>query len=227
MIVVAGDWNQWPVDHVCQEHADLTEVEHGPTRGENKIDKFLVNCGRAIVESDTLPPLDDGSGRESDHLIAYFRAAVCRTRLPTVKYKYRHYTDEGAAKFQQWVRTCNFDDVYSKVEVNGQLDCFLAWLESAMDVCFPYRTTVRRETDPPWINRHVRALIRKRRKVYHREGRSVRWKTLMKQVRKLVKKRARNYWKHQKRTLLQNDAARSFFKNRKPMAVGRNHHPLM
>ena len=37
----------------------------------------------------------------------------------------------------------------------------------------------------------------------------------MKAVRKLVKKMARNYWKHQKRTLLQKDASRFFFKNAK------------
>lgn len=51
-----------------------------------------------------------------------------------------------------------------------------------MNLCFLFRTTVRRESDPPWINRHVRALIRKRRKVYHREGRSFAWKGLMKKV---------------------------------------------
>ena len=215
MITVAGDWNQWPVDHVLQEHTDMTEVEHGPTRNERKIDKFLVNFGRAVSESDTLRPLDDGLGRESDHLVAFFRATVPRARLPVVKYRYRHYTDEGARRFQQWVENHNFGAVYGLAEVNGQLDCLLRELGEAMDLCFPYRTTVRRESDPPWINRHVRAIIRKRRKVYHREGRSPRWKELMKAVRKLVKKRARNYWKHQKRTLLQKDASRSFFKNAK------------
>ena len=35
----------------------------------------------------------------------------------------------------------------------------------------------------------------------------------MKRVRKLVKKRAKNYWDHQKRDLLKADASRVFFKN--------------
>lgn len=43
MITVAGNWNQWPVDHILQEHTDLTEVAHGPTRNGRRIDKFLVN----------------------------------------------------------------------------------------------------------------------------------------------------------------------------------------
>ena len=35
----------------------------------------------------------------------------------------------------------------------------------------------------------------------------------MKRVRKLVKKRAKNYWEHQKKSLLKADAGRTFFKN--------------
>ena len=215
LIIVAGDWNQWPVDYVRQEHTDLVEVEHGPTRNGNKIDKFLINFHRSVDESDTLHPLDDGQGRESDHLVAYFKASIRRTRQKTVKYKYRHFTDEGAVRFQQWIEVHDFAAVYRHGEVNAQLSAFTEELEGAMDLCFPYKTTCKREGDPPWINSYVRTMIKKRRKVYHREGRSSKWKQLMKQVRKLVKKRARNYWKHQKRTLLQPDAMRAFFKNAK------------
>ena len=215
LIIVSGDWNQWPVDHVVQEHPDLAEVEHGPTRGDRKIDRTLVNFARSITESDTLPPLDDGQGRESDHLVSFFKAAIARPKEPLVRYRYRHYTDEGAAKFQAWISSKDFSSVLQKLDPNEQLGDFLGSLESSMDMCFPYKTTVRRERDPPWINRHVRTMIKKRRKVYHREGRSPRWKDLMKRVRKLVKKRARKYWDHQKRTLLKPDAARAFFKNAK------------
>lgn len=76
MVVVGGDWNQWPVAHVCVKHPDLAEVEHGPTRNGRKLDKFLVNFARSIRHSDTLEPLDDSMGRESDHRMAFFKAAV-------------------------------------------------------------------------------------------------------------------------------------------------------
>ena len=66
-------------------------------------------------------------------------------------------------------------------------------MNEGMNEFFPYKTTVRRERDPPWINPHVRALIKKRRRVYHREGRSEKWKSQLKKVRKLVRKRAANY----------------------------------
>ena len=103
--------------------------------------------------------------------------------------------------------------MFSQTDVNSQLSAFQDTLLAKMDQFFPEKTTTRREKDPPWINPHFRALVRKRRRVYHREGRSFKWKALMKKVRKLVRKRAGRYWEHQKRTLLAPDAGRSFFRN--------------
>ena len=101
MIIVGGDWNQWPVGHICQEHTDLVEVEHGPTRNGRKLDKFLVNFPRAVIECDTLEPLDDGMGRESDHRMAFFKAAIEVQQEAKITYSYRHYTEEGAVKFNE------------------------------------------------------------------------------------------------------------------------------
>ena len=213
VVVVAGDWNQWDVKRVLDEHPDLAEVDHGPTRGERKIDKFLVNFPRSIVESDVLPPLDDGLGRESDHGIAFFKSKFRIRQDKKVSYTYRHYTEQGATAFQQWIQTKNFESVYVEVDVNSKLEAFSAIMEEGMNSFFPYKTTVRREKDPPWINPHVLALIRKSRRVYHREGRSAKWKELLRKVRKLVRKRAANYWAHQKSNLLSSDAGRTFFKN--------------
>ena len=213
IIVVGGDWNQWPVEAVLDDHADMSEVEHGPTRGDRKIDRFLVNFARSISESDTLPPLDDGSGRLSDHMMAYFKASFPVQKPTFTTYKYSHFTAEGAANFQRWISTHDFRDVYSRSEVNSQLRAFLSTLESKMNDFFPMKTTTKRVSDPPWINPYIRTMVKKRRHVYHREGRSNRWKELMKRVRKLVKKRARNYWQHQKRALLKSDASRVFYKN--------------
>ena len=213
VIMVAGDWNQWDVKRVLDEHPDLAEVDHGPTRGDNKIDKFLVNFQRSVVESDVLPPLDDGQGRESDHRIAFVKTKFRIIQDKKVTYSYRHYTEAGARNFQAWVANHDFSPVLMATDVNQKLELFLACLGQKMDQFFPYKTTVKRERDPPWINPHVRALIRKRRRVYHREGRSTKWKDLMKRVRKLVKKRAANYWNYQKKSLLKPDAGRTFFKN--------------
>lgn len=38
LIIVGGDWNQWPLKPVTDNHPDLVEVDHGPTRADRKID---------------------------------------------------------------------------------------------------------------------------------------------------------------------------------------------
>ena len=213
MIVVAGDWNQWPLEAISQDHPDLAEVDHPPTRAGRKIDRFLVNFPRAIVQSDVLPPLDDGMGRESDHLVAFFRAEIERVRDREITYTYRHFSDDGAAKFQQWIKAKDFSPLYEKNEVNAQLEYFLGALEGAMDLCFPLKTTKRRETDPPWINSRVKTIAKKKRRLYHREGRSAGWNDLKKKLADLIKLRAGRYWQHQKKNLLKKDALRAFFKS--------------
>ena len=55
-IVIGGDFNQWPIEEISQDHPDLTEVKHGPTRGDREIDRTFVNFGRSIRESGALPP---------------------------------------------------------------------------------------------------------------------------------------------------------------------------
>ena len=213
IVVVGGDWNQWSPQAILDDHGEFAEVAHGPTRSDRKIDRMFVNFNRLVTESDVLPPLDDGLGRQSDHSLAYFRARFESRLEKTVSYTYRHYTDQGARDFQNWIAGHDFAEVYGSCDVNQQLDSFLAVLEARMNLCFPTKTTVKREGDPPWINPYVKQLIKKKRRVYHREGRSGKWKTLMKKVRKVVKKRAGKYWEHQKRELLRGDASRVFFKN--------------
>ena len=85
-IVVGGDFNQWPVEDIMQEHPDLTEVQHGPTRGDRAIVRTLINFGR--VESGSLPLLETESGNESDHRIAWARANFSRPPDKLIKYTY-------------------------------------------------------------------------------------------------------------------------------------------
>ena len=82
-----------------------------------------------------------------------------------------------------------------------------------MPILATQKATVRRESDPPWVNDNVRRMWRKRRKIYDREGRSWRWKRLKKASDKLVQKRASKYMERQKIVLTAPDASRAFYKN--------------
>ena len=212
-LIISGDFNQWPVDDLMGDHPDLTEVQYGPTRGSRSIDRTLTNFGRSIKESRTLPPLETEDGRVSDHRIAYASAAFEKMNKGLITYTYREYTEAGADKFVEAVNRQDWACVYSELTASGKVEKLQAVLEKLMDSAFETKTTTRREQDPPWINDKVRRLIKKRRKIYDREGRSKPWKNLKKRSDKLIKKRAARYMERQKQILTSHDATRSFYKN--------------
>ena len=212
-IVISGDFNQWSIAEILADHPDLSEVPFGPTRGDKAIDRTLVNFSRAVRESRTLEPLETEEGLPSDHRIAWAYAAFEKNPERKLSYTYRAYTEEGAASFMESIREQSWLEIQEQTSSNNKVAIFQGILEELMNKHFETKTTVRRESDPPWINDNVRRLWNKRRKVYDKQGRSRTWKLLKKKSDKLVRKRARKYFDRQKKSLLAGDASRSFHKN--------------
>lgn len=79
LVVARGDFNQWPVQDLLDEHPDLFEVDHGPTRLGRKIDRTSVNFHRSDRSIGTSMPLETEEGNKSHHRVAYLEAAfvVC------------------------------------------------------------------------------------------------------------------------------------------------------
>ena len=177
-IIVAGDFNQWDAGTLEEEHPDLTEVRHGPSRGELAIDRSFVNFHSAIKEAGTLTPLETEDERLSDHRIAFARAEFQRPQIKTITDTYRQYSESAAGAFlaelgeNDWRKVVQEPTTASKV---SKLQAVLCTLTAKH---FKLKTTTRKSTDPPWFNDRVLWLIRKRRKIYDREGRSPRYKIL-------------------------------------------------
>ena len=53
LIIVAGDFNQWPAEEIVEAHPEFKEVVHGPTRGNRSIDRTFCNFSRSVTESST------------------------------------------------------------------------------------------------------------------------------------------------------------------------------
>ena len=212
-LILAGDFNHWPVEEAVEEHVEITEIKHGNTRGNRAIDRTFTNFHRSITEYGCLPPLETEDGRPSDHKIAFALAEFLKPKTPTTTYTYRHFTPSGATQFASLLAEQSWTTVFSAVGPSAKVATFQAILETIMSVCFLTKTTTRRVSDPPWVNNKIRKLSRRRRKVYDKEGRSPRWKAMKKQCRDLYNKRAAVYMEEQKKVLTAADASRSFYKN--------------
>ena len=213
LIVVAGDFNQWSTDNLVEEHPDLREVEHGPTRDNMSIDRSFVNFPRKIKEACSLPPLETEDERPSDHRIAFAKAEFEKKRSETITYTYRQYTEKGATAFLEDLAKADWDGVRSESSSQGKVNILQNKLASLTSKHFKMKTTTRRTSDPPWFNDKILWLIKKKRKIYDWEGRSPRYRILRRKSDKLSKDRASVYLKQQRLAMTGPNAARNFYGN--------------
>ena len=212
-VIVCGDFNQWPAESLLDEHPDLFEVDHGPTRRGRAIDRSFVNFGRSIIESGTLSPLETEQGVQSDHKVAWAKAEFKTERPEKATYTYRKYTEKGAADFLAELATVSWRKVYESKSTTAKVKAFQSILDAMMDRHFELKTTTRALNDPPWFNDSVKKQIKKRRKVYDRQGRSKKWKAMKAKTDEICRKLCGSYLERQKNILTAPDAARSFYRN--------------
>ena len=212
-IVVCGDFNQWSTDCITQDHPEIKEVLHGPTRGNRSIDRSFVNFSKAVRESATLGPLETETGIKSDHRIAWARAVFEVEPNPTISYTYREYTEAGANAFVAALATQSWENVFLASTTSLKVKEFQKILDSNMNAYFRFKTVTRRENDPPWLNSKLKRMFRKRRLIYDREGRSNKWKAMKSESDEICRKRCKAFLDRQKQTMTAPDAARAFFRN--------------
>ena len=148
-IIISGEFNQWPLEEILAEHPELSEVNYGPTRGNKSIDRTIVNFGRSITESDTLPPLETDDGRVSDHRIAFAAADFRQPKPKMISYSYKRFTELGATKFVQALSGYDWSSVYRAQTSSAKANLLQSAIDTLMDLCFETKTTTRRECDPP------------------------------------------------------------------------------
>ena len=113
----------------------------------------------------------------------------------------------------------DWSDVIRAVTSNEKADIYQKTITDAIERIFPLKTTRRKSTDLPWINNTIRKRIRRRMKIYRREGRSELWKWMKKCTDEMIRERRDKYMNNQREHLLAHDAQRSFFRNVKAFAA--------
>lgn len=62
-------------------------------------------------------------------------------------------------------------------------------IDWAMNAFFPIKTVRKKSTDLPWINKAIWKRIKRRMRVYRKEGRSELWKWMKSVTDEIIKKR--------------------------------------
>ena len=206
-----------------EEFVNIKEVLVGNTRGDRAIDRMFCNFQSGLVESGTVPPLEtegDEEVRRSDHRIAFFKTELRHKKaFEWLQYSYWHCTEEAEKEFREWVVMHDWGDVVNACGSNAKTDIYQKTVAWAVEKFFPLKTTKRKSTDLPWINRKIKKRIRRRMKIYKKQGRSALWKKMKKDTDRLIAERREVYMSNQRIHLMAPDAARSFFRNVKAFST--------
>ena len=213
-IVLGGDFNQWQAEEAIHEFPDMTEAVVGQTRGDRAIDRFFTNMGRSIESSGTAPPLDSDDGSStSDHRMAYFISKIARKEaFEWITYSYRLCTDEAKRDFGSWIVMQDWAEVLSAVGPDAKVKAYQESIDAAMDTFFPMKTTRRKSTQPPWLNKSTLKKIKRRNRIYVKEGKSVLWHAMKKSIEQTIKERKAGFMAQKKVQLTEEGAGRSFFR---------------
>lgn len=151
---MAGDFNDWPIGEITQEHSNLTDAEHEPTRDNKKLDKIFVNFWQSVNIYQTLRPLEAHQGAESNHIMVYLEGNFVKTKAAKICYSYRRYANAGADMFVDLMHRQSWENVYREASSNDNVALLDLIFTALLDRCFPFKTTTRRDTDPPLDKSH-------------------------------------------------------------------------
>ena len=214
-IILGGDFNQLPAEDSLAEFPDMSEVHVGPTQGDREIDRMFTNMGLSIKSTGTVPPLDADEGHTaSDHRVAFFRSDLPRREaFEWITYSYRLCTEEAKKDFGTWVVMQDWSEVLAAEGSDAKVRAYQDSNVTALDTFFPWKTTRRKSTQPPWLNKATLKKITRRNRIYAKEGKSELWRTMKKtNIDKTIKERKARYMTKKKEQLTENRANRAFFR---------------
>ena len=158
----------------------MSKIEVSSTRGDKAIDRVFCNMRRSVVSSGTVPPLKTEHST-SNHRIVHVTYELWRQEtFEWLSYSYRSCTEEARDDFGRWIVQQRWDEVLNAVGSDNKADALQETLDAAMDTFFPLRVVRRKSTDPHWVTKKIKKRIRRRKRIYRKEGRSLLWRAMKK-----------------------------------------------
>ena len=200
--IIAGDTNDLKLDNILSLDNRFVQVVKKWTRMDPPaiLDPVIMTLSKFYQEAECLEPLDsdqDKDGVRSDHRIVVCRPitvinnnSVRQTRTVTV----RPFPQSGLDKFRDWFIDQTWEDVYNKESAHEKAEIFQKILVNKVDEIFPQKIRKINSDDQPWISFQLKKLDRKRKRIFHKERKSEKWKTIDKMFRKEAKTAKSQYY---------------------------------
>ena len=105
----------------------------------------------------------------------------------------RPITTDQLMSFGDWITKENWNEVKEAPTVDKKVEAFDKIISSKLDLICPEKKVTCSVRDKPWINSHIKIVIRDRKREYEKNGKSLKWKALSKKSKELVSKAKKSY----------------------------------
>ena len=197
--IIAGDTNELDLRPILSLSPNLTQIVKNPTRldpvtgVEKMLDPVIMTLTTYYQTPQCLAPLDpdpDSNGKPSDHRIVVVQpisAINNQCTRSTRSIKTRPITQSGMNCMRNWLMTQNWNEVYEAESADEKAIQLQSMLVQSFEKFFPEKTLKINSDDQPWITHKLKALDRKRKREFHKNRRSEKWKSLNKVFKQHVK----------------------------------------
>ena len=201
--VIAGDTNDLKLDSILSLSPNFRQIVQDWTRLNPPalLDPVLTTLSCYYQVPECLDPLDpdpDKNGKPSDHKIVLVKPVNTINNRSARKFrevKVRPFTRSGMEKLKNWFIDQDWKQVYQAENAHMKAKIFQNVLLQALDEFLPEKTRKISSDDQPWITHKLKMLDRKRKRIFHKERRSDKWKLLNKIFKQEVKSAKAQFYK--------------------------------
>ena len=177
VLFIGGDLNRRDLSPAFENFNDIERVNSEPTRGDACLDVIFSNSNRTTVLN--YPPLINMEGVSSDHSCVFFECVEkFEKNFKWVRKTARKHKDSACANFGLRITGTDWNQVLGDGSPDEMVDRYEAYTTALVDELFPLQTVRARSNELPWITDGIRALARRKRRVYRRTGKSRHWMNL-------------------------------------------------
>ena len=182
--IIAGDTNDLNLDPILSLSPRCHQIVKDWTRMNPPalLDPILTTMSNLYQIPECLEPLDadpDTNGSKSDHRIVIARAIntinnKSAREIRTINV--RPFPQSGILKMKEWFVDQSWERVYEAETAHEKARIFQEMLLQILNETFPEKIRRISSDDQPWISHKIKLLDRKRKRIYHKERRSDKWK---------------------------------------------------
>ena len=105
-----------------------------------------------------------------------------QTARVTRKIQVQPFTDSGLKKMKGWFMSEHWETVHSAEPANQKAEIFQETIAKKYNDFFPKKYQKLSNEDQPWITQKLKKLDRQRKRLFHKNRRSDKWKNIKKRI---------------------------------------------